>query len=49
MNELHWPPAVIRQLSISQLVCLLSDRPPGRGKIQTPEDYAAASARVNDW
>jgi hypothetical protein len=49
MNELHWPPAVLRKLTISQLICLLSERPPGRERISTPEEYQAVTASANQW
>ena len=30
MTELHWPPETIGRLTIPQMICILSDRPPGR-------------------
>ena len=44
MTELHWPPAAIGGLTPSQLVCLLSEKPPWSRPIKSLEEYEARAA-----
>lgn len=44
MTGLMWPPAVIGGLTVTQLICLMHDRPPWRRRIASAEDYAAEVA-----
>jgi hypothetical protein len=41
MAELHWPPSVIRDLTVLELVCLMNDRPPGRRRMESAAEYQA--------
>ncbi len=48
MTELQWPPEVVGRLTIAQIACLASERPPGEpgGRAKSYDEMAAAIARA---
>jgi hypothetical protein len=40
MVELGWPPATIAALTLEQVACLASAKPPGRRMIGSPAEFA---------
>lgn len=54
MTELHWPPDVVGRLTVAQLACIGSDRPPGdagpaRSFDQMAARLAAQAAEDAAW
>lgn len=46
MTELNWPPHVLAKMTIPQLLCLNSEKPPSApGAIKTAEDFQAMLER----
>jgi hypothetical protein len=41
MVELGWPPATIAAMTLEQVACLASKKPPGKKSIDSAEDHAA--------
>jgi hypothetical protein len=39
MKEKNWLPSDIGRLTVGQLVCLLSEKPPGNRTVRSAEEY----------
>ena len=46
MNELHWLPEQIGRLTLTQLACLVSVRPPGAQHAKTLEEYESLDVQT---